>query len=470
MRHWRPIRKPLPPSVAFNQGMNRHIGSWLDRLVRIVHNINWRGEMIGNAGAFAAGAAIRLVSSLILTRLLFPEVYGIIAMISVVAFVVELMSDIGIVAFLVRHDRAREADFLHTVWTVRLVRAAINTVVIIGLAPWIAGWYSTPILEVALQIYALVFLIKAFESISFVVAIRSQNSRAVRFADVWGALLSTIFAIIYSYFSRDHYGMLWGMLVHRAVVVVISYLRSDRIWPHLCWQRNTVRELFGFAKYVGPSSILTIFILQFDKVLILRLFDLKLLGLYGVAGGVIGPISALIYQFNNNVLFPRCTQYLREDPTTACVNFYKGNKKLLFISVLLPSMVGGLASLIVGVLFDSRYSDAGDILQALSVGCLLSAFALPSENLLVASGKPKTVLIGNIIKLMWMLPTSYVGYRVWGFMGFVFAVSLNSLPVVFYYWYQRHAEGLLSIQNEGKLVVLSAVVWFGSWGVASIPL
>ena len=53
-------------------------------------SINFRGELFSATLTFVAGAAVRLVSSLILTRLLYPEAYGIIAVLGSVLFIIEL--------------------------------------------------------------------------------------------------------------------------------------------------------------------------------------------------------------------------------------------------------------------------------------------------------------------------------------------------------------------------------------------
>lgn len=425
--------------------------------------VNWRGEMPVTIAAFGATATIKLVSALILTRLLYPEAYGLIAMIGVVAYVIELISDIGIVAFLIRHHNASEPSFLHTIWTVRLVRASLNFAAMFLLAPLIADWYDTPALEMALQIVAFTFLISSLESMSFLLAVRDQRSRIVTIAELGSTLGSTLFTVIYSYYSRDHYGMVFGMLVQRCIVTMTSYWRQDRIWPKLKWDKSVVKELFGFAKYVGPSSTLSIFINQFDKVLILKLFDLKLLGLYGVAGSVSAPVNGLIGKLIHNILYPRMAERFRSSPNAPTSTLYLEHKKLLALIFLTPAALGGFAQFIIELLFDSRYYQSAFVLQAFFLATILSGMASFSETILVINGHPKSVLMGNVIRLLWLASTSYVGYHFFGFVGFVFAVSLNSLPVVFYFWGTRKRQNLIRINFELAIAAISGGVWLISW-------
>ena len=94
-------------------------------------------------------AVIKLGSSLILTRLLNPEAYGIFAILFSFLFMIELMSDVGTIGLLIRHPRGSEVRFVHTVWTVRLIRCAFNFCLIFFGAPVIAAVYQTPVLTSA---------------------------------------------------------------------------------------------------------------------------------------------------------------------------------------------------------------------------------------------------------------------------------------------------------------------------------
>ncbi len=70
---------------------------------------------------------IRVVGSMILTRMLSAEAFGVIGVISSVAVTFGLLSDIGIVAFVVRHERSNERTFLDEVWTLRMIRSLLLT-------------------------------------------------------------------------------------------------------------------------------------------------------------------------------------------------------------------------------------------------------------------------------------------------------------------------------------------------------
>lgn len=421
--------------------------------------IDFGGETFSTILTFVMLSTIRLVSSLVLTRLLFPEAYGIVAVISSVTYIIELMSDLGVVALLVRHERGDDPAFINTLWTVRLIRGALNTALMFFASSSIANWYGSPELVLPLQISSLVFLIKGFESMSFVIAIRKQNSRLVSYAEVWSTLFSVGFSLVYSYYCRDQYGMIIGLLIMRALMVVQSYTTSSRFVPALVLEKDALKALFGFARVVGPNSYLSIVVTQFDKILIPRLFDLRLSGLYGLGGSMTLPVNALIHRFSQNVLYPRCARYFRENPKTAIDTFYRDNSLILLLTVLAPAVSGGAAELIVRILFDARYWQTSFIIEALSLSTILTAFVLPSENILVASGYNRPIFIANLIRLAWMVAGGYLGFTLWGFEGFVLGVASSWLPPMVYFWALRARLNQIRCKPELRIFLLAAGTW-----------
>src|SRR5271170_4112216 len=120
--------------------------------------INFRGDLFATGACFAAQAVIKLASSLILTRLLRPEAYGIITILMSIAFVVEMLADIGVTVFIVRDPNAEQSRYLNTAWTMRLGRSLLNTTILMLGAPLMAtSIYHAPELAAPLRVFSLWF-------------------------------------------------------------------------------------------------------------------------------------------------------------------------------------------------------------------------------------------------------------------------------------------------------------------------
>ena len=411
-------------------------------------HIDLKGELFSSTFTYGLTAIIRLASSLILTRLLNPSAYGVVAILFSVAYMLELVSDVGTVGLLIRHPRGAERRFVHSVWTVRLIRNLLNFGLLYAFAPLIASLYETPLLADALRLYSFTFVLAGLQSMSFVLAQRDQRSRISNYADLVTSAMMTVAVIGLATVFKDHYAFIYGILFQRLLMTIASYFYYREVGVAIAFDREAVADQFKFARVVLPSSILTIVLTQYDKVVFLRLFDLALLGVYGVAGSMIAPVGGLIIRNCRVVLYARCADYFRADRTTAVARYYRENRRLLALGTLLPAAVAGLSQSIVTLLYDSRYAQAGEILMVFGLVTVLSSFANPSENLLVASGRTQVVLIANLVRLATVPASTLLGYYWFGFQGFLWASVISNLVALAYFYREQRRQRLLDPRAE----------------------
>lgn len=440
-------------------------GDWRRGLGRLV---NVRGDLFAAALTFIAMSVVRLISSLLLTRLLYPEAYGIVAVVASVLFVIEMLSDVGVVGLVVRHERGEEADFINTLWTVRFGRSLVNAALAFIAAPWVGLLYGDPAIGEAVRVLSLWFLLAAPESMAFAVAMRHQRSRLVSYVELGCTIVSTAFAIGFSYFQRDHWGMVYSMLVGRALSTIASHFFYTQFRPRFRFERSAWRELLAFGKFVMPTSILTMALAQYDKVVFLRLFDLRLLGVYGIAGSVAMPIASLVTRLCQFVLYPRCAEVYRNDPESLRHRYYRDNRKLLLMLVLLPAAVGGCAQQIVELLFDVRYLSAGMVLQFVMIRIIVLGIVTPAESLLTATGYPKVQLVSNALRILWIVPASLLGFYFFGFPGFVLLSSLDAAAGGAYVLSTQYQRGLMRRRLELARLALVLLVWGLSFALSGV--
>jgi lipopolysaccharide exporter len=411
--------------------------------------INFRGDLFATTFAFGLQTLIRLVSSLILTRILLPEAYGTITILVSVLYVIGNILDTNVSLFIVRDKNAEQPRYLNTAWTMRFGRSVLSSAVLFVCAPLIATKvYDLPDLTLPLRVFSLWFLIDGFESMGFPLAIRRKQARLQMYSELAASVLSTIFSIVYCYRYHTFWGIAFGMLLNRLIMVVLSHQFYREFRPRLFIDLAAAREILVYSKFTIPSSFLTLSLSQFDKVVFLRLFDLRLLGIYGLAGNIAGSIETLVTKISQSVLYPRCAHNFRENPDTAAKRYYTENTKLFAGILAMPAAVAGAAHLIIALLYDPRYSEAGSVLQALAIRAVLLSLASPAEDLLISTGKFHVILVGNILRASWIVLGSLVGYHFWGFLGFVYGLSLSGLPPLAYYLWLQNSKGMLIVKYE----------------------
>ena len=410
--------------------------------------VNLRGDLFATGASFAGQTVLKFCSSLVLTRILTPGDYGTITILMSVVFVLVMLSDLGYSVCIVRSTRGEDQAYLNTAWTIRIVRAIFNATVLAVLAPFIAALYHAPSLTLPFRVLSVWFLIDGLESTSFPVSVRRRNSRIVMYSELVASIFSTIFTVVYCYYSRDYWGMLYGTLVNRLIVVLLSHRYYRDIRPSLQWDWPSAREIFEYTRFVLPSSMLTLFLNQFDRAIFLRLFDFRLLGVYSLATNITSPVQSLIVKASQMVLYPRCAHNFRADRTTFSRKYYLENINV-FIAVLgVPAALGGAAHFLITALYDPRYADAAAVLQAFAIQAIVKGLASPAEDMLIATGESRLILVGNVYRVIWIVAASLLGYRFFGFIGFTYGVALNAFPALVYYWWLQYRKGLLILRFE----------------------
>jgi O-antigen/teichoic acid export membrane protein len=276
-------------------------------------------------------------------------------------------------------------------------------------------------------------------------------------------VLSTTFSILYCYRYHTFWGIAFGMLLNRLIMTVLSHRLYRDLRPRLFIDLAAAREILVYSKFTVPSSLLTLGLNQFDKVVFLRLFDLRLLGIYGLAGNIAGSVETLISKISQAVLYPRCAHNFRENPDTATKRYYTENTKLFAGILAIPAAICGAAHLIITVLYDSRYSEAGSVLQALAIRAVLLSFASPAEDLLISAGQFRVILVGNVLRTAWIVLGSLLGYYFLGFLGFVYGLSLSGLPPLVYYLWLQKSKGMLIAKYEFYKVAFALGVGITSY-------
>jgi len=417
--------------------------------VRPFKLFNAKGDLFATAFSFVAQGAIRLGSSLILTRIVRPEAYGIMTILLSIYFVVEMLADINVSLFIVRDKNGEHPRYLNTAWTMRFGRGLLNTAIVFLCAPLISSsLYHLPALTIPLRVFSLLFSIAALESMSFPLAIRRKQTRIYVYSELVASFLATGFAITYCYYSRDYWGMIYGTLLSRALTTLFSWHFYRDLRPKPQFDRTAAREILQLTKFTMPSSLLTLALSQFDKVAFLRLFDLSLLGVYGLASNVAALIESLITKVSQLVLYPRCAHNFRTDRDTYSLKYYTENIKLFIGILILPAAVGGAAHFIIRLLYPAQYALAGTVLQALMVRAALLSLASPAEDLLIAAGESHVILFGNIFRAVSMCAASLTGYYFFGFLGFIYGISLSGLPPLIYYLWLQSEKGMLILRFE----------------------
>ena len=386
-------------------------------------------------GGHVLSQAIRLGSNLLMTRLLMPEAFGLMAIVIVMMVGFTLFSDIGISQNIVRSPRGEEPIFLNTAWTLQILRGIFIWVLATAAAAALPvavgfGWiragtvYADPLLPWVISAYSLTLVIAGFTSTKQAVARRHMRARALTHIEITTQIVSLVVTVALAWWTHSIWSLVIGALLSSLIGCLLGHLFLPGFANKLAWDRTALQDLFGFGKWVFLSSIVGFMVVNGDRLILGGAVDAQLLGIYTIAFLLVNVVQTMISLVSGSVVFPALCEVALHRPhdLSATANKFQRYSDMFIMTASGFLMISG--SSIVSLLYDDRYRDAGLMLSALAVGTIGLRYQVV-EQCYLALGKPQISTITNgcrWIALYFGLPISF---HFWGFYGALVAIVLS---------------------------------------------
>lgn len=429
------------------------------RLVGLVKQFSARDTNVVVASV-VLNNLLRAINSMILTRLLVPEAFGIAGVIGSVQFTVALATDLGFQVFVVRHEDGDSRRFRDTVWTVAAIRSLSLAVILAILARPLGSLFSKPELAPLIAVSSLTFVIDATTSLSLLTALRQKLILRLSTLEIIVQVAQMVASAVFAFMWHSYWAILAGLIVSGMVKSVLSYTMFEDSVSRFRLDRKTIRELWSFARYITGSSIISLVISQCDKLVLVKLMSLDHFGFYVLAGNLASAPLGFAAAYSSRVLYPTYARLWREGAGQLKSRFYDLRRLPSLLYALAAGGIIGGAPLIIGILYDHRYAFAATYLQLLGVSSLLALPSNAANETLTATGRVSATLQASIAKMIWLALAGTAGYFFYGALGLVTAVGLMEAPALALKWVWMRVVGLLDLKQE--LMFLAA----GLMGIA----
>lgn len=418
------------------------------------------GSMLGNV--------IRLGSNLIVARLLFPEAFGLMMIATAVTVIVTMLSDVGIQQSIIRGSHGENPVFLDTAWTFQILRGffiwlgvccvAYALTVVVDRS-WISknSTYADPTLPWIMAVISATAVIQGFQSTDLAMASRKLTMKRVVLLELVVQVVSVITMCALAWWLRSVWAAVASGLLSALLHSTLSHfaLRLHRHRLHI--DQNAFRELFSFGKWVALSSTAYIFVVNGDRLILGVLVTPQIMGLYSIAVALATVFDQTLSTIFNKVILPAISEVARNRPDQLARIFYHLRWRLDPAVVLLGGALFALGPAIVGTLYDSRYIQAGEMLQILSLGLVLGRLTLV-QQVYLALNEPRYLVILNAARVLSLLAVP-LAFQVYGLTGALFAIAFRELPVLPIIFWLNKKHNL----NNFRLELLWLTMWPVGW-------
>jgi O-antigen/teichoic acid export membrane protein len=373
---------------------------------------------------YGSGQLIRLGSNLILWRLLFPDAFGLMAIVNTFIVGLAMFSDIGIGQNVIRHERGDDPDFLNTIWTIQVIRGLILALVATLAAVPIARFYHQPELAHLVPPVALGVALAAFNSTNIFSANRHMALGRITIIDTASQVGALVAMNIWAYLTHSVQALAGGAAIGAALKLILSHVALPGIQNRFRWEKTTLQEVTHFGRWIFVSTLLTFLASSSDRLIFGKLVSIEMLGVYSIAVVWATIPSYTVGHVVGSVLFPLFSRV----KGSALIRTFKDLRGTVLIAAawLVACLIAGGPTLI-RFLYDRRAVAAGSLVQILSIGTWFTTLEAANSAAILSLGKPKWLAMGNGAKLAAMVVLIPTFAKLFGFQMTVLAFSLTEL-------------------------------------------
>ncbi|MEM1083901.1 MAG: lipopolysaccharide biosynthesis protein [Verrucomicrobiota bacterium] len=246
--------------------------------------------------------AIRFLLGVVLARILLPEEFGLVAMVSVFTLIASTVAEGGFGAAIIQRKNLTPIDCSTAFWF--NLSASVAVVVLLWfLAPLIAGFYSEPALVWILRAVSGGLIIQAFSTCQ-----RARLNRELRFQELFKLELPAIVGgglvgVSMALSGSGAWALVGQMLATNLLAAIGLWFRSGWI-PRFEFSRQSFREMFGFGVKNALERTVDVAVREAYVLVIGRIFNPLQVGLYQRANSFQQLMSLNMYGMVNQVMFP----------------------------------------------------------------------------------------------------------------------------------------------------------------------
>lgn len=404
-------------------------------------------------GGEALSHLLRIASSLILTRLLFPKDFGLMALVQSFLLGLRMFSDLGIWTIIIRHERGEDPRFLGTVWTVSIARGVLLGLIAGALAWPLSRFYQEPLLAYMLPAVSLNVVFEGFLSTKFFLAERRLARGRLTLINLVSSAAAIACMILWAWKFRTVWALVWGGLAGTGLRVLLSHAAMPGRRDRIQWDRSAWGEVAHFGKWIVLNSAVTFLALQLDKLMFAKMIPLAVLGVYSIAANVLQLPTTAIGALASGVALPAFSR-VKDRPVELSSIFDRLRLLLLLGGGACISFLILNGPWVMALLYDPRYEAAGWILQLAAIGGWFLVLESSMGIMLLTLGHPRWLTLASTTKVVAMAVAIPVGFKLFKFPGALAALSLTEACRYFVESARVRREGLTSRRYEWAATVL----------------
>lgn len=374
----------------------------------------------------AGAQLVRLAGNLVLARLLFPEAFGLMALVYLVIFALEQISNLGVSAAVLRLERGEEPAFLDTIWTLQVVRGLLLWLLAAALAPLMSRFYGQPELAAILPVASFNAVLLGLASPKLHVLTRRLDLTRRVTIEFAGQVVALVTMIAFAWRHPSVWVLVFGGLASQSTVTVLSHVWIPGPRNRFGWDPLTARQIYAFGKWVFASSGVSFLQSQMDLALLGRLVPAAVLGVYSLGSIIPNLLRDILFRLSSSVLAPAIAEASRESLEALSNRYATARRVMLPAGLLLALSAAIVAPAFFRYLYDERYVEASWITQLMLLRFWFAYLQVTGCLTLLASGDGRPWAVSSTVGVLAVSAGCLLGFQVAGLAGALVGVGLGN--------------------------------------------
>ena len=421
-------------------------------VARVLRSSSWL--LLGYGGS----QALRLASNLILARLLFPEAFGLMALVSMITAGLMLFSDVGIGPAIAQSKRGDDPAFLNTAWTIQVIRGFCLWGAACLLAWPASQLYDAPELASYLPIAAVSLILAGFNPTRIETANRHLLVGRLTVLELMDQFIGILCMIVLAWLTQSVIALVIGGVIGAAAKLLLTHVFLPGEANRFQWERASVRELIRFGKWIFLSTAFWFISSQGDKAILGRFLSLETLGIYNIGYYLASFPLLLGYTVAHKVMIPVYRELL---PLEGAATSRKLRKLRVAVTVGMMGLLAVMACAgpwLVDVLYDDRYAQAGAMVVMIACALIPQVIGVTYDRAALAAGDSRRFFVFSGLRAVIQVAALLIGVTQFGLLGLLVAMGVATIliyPVVI--WLAR-VHGVWDAAHDAVAAVAAAAI------------
>ena len=376
--------------------------------------------------------AVQLVGLLLLSRLLSPEDFGLVALVSIVTNLANLLRDMGTAAAVIQKQTLENEIVLTAFWLNCIIGVTLG-IGIAGLAGLLAAVFHAPALIGLLLMVAVAFPITGSATVHQALLERASRFSAVARIEIIAALCGLAVALLAAYAGAGAYSLVLQTLA-------VAVLSTVQLWfvsgwrPRWYWSTARLRELSGFSTHLFAFNIVNYFSRNADGMVVGRWLGASSLGAYSLAYRImLFPLQNLTV-VATRALFPVFSRQ-QTAPAEMAALYLRTLSVIAFFTAPLMAGLFVLRAPFVQVFLGDKWTSITALIGWLAPVGFMQSLVSTTGTVFMAGGRTDTLFRLGVFGAVLQVSSFLIGVH-WGVngvaAGYFVANLLNAVPAFYF--------------------------------------